>query len=248
MKTTRNFIRTAAVLFTAALSITGLRAGDHDQHKTARATVNRLQISDDRPPLKVVELGFHYMPTFYNLDLKTSSGNVVKGSATVAHGFGGMLAFNLSPNIGIQGEVDYYQMNQKFSDQSLSNRVKIKYLDIPLLLSLNTNKRAVVNLNAVAGPQFGINVGSDVNVSGSGNTGTAQAVVGVRKGDIGLAYGAGLEFAINQSHTVRIDLGYRGFYGFVNMDADKSGADTYNVVVAAHRKTNAAYARLTFCF
>jgi hypothetical protein len=105
---------------------------------------------------------------------------------------------------------------------------------------------ARLNLNAVVGPQFGINVGSDINSSGS--NGTTRAVVETKKGDIGAAYGAGLEFVLNQNRTIRFDIGYRGFYGFVDVDADKTGEDTYNVMVSANRKTHAAYARITFLF
>ena len=84
---------------------------------------------------------------------------------------------------------------RNIKDQSVDNEVNIKYLDIPVLLSLNTNKMAAVNLNAVVGPQFGINVGSDI--SSSGSTATATATVAAKKGDIGAAFGAGLEFALN---------------------------------------------------
>jgi hypothetical protein len=184
------------------------------------------------------------MPTFYSLDFNSENGDVIKGSVTMSQGFGGMLAFNLSPHVGVQGEVDYYKATQKYKDQSVSNKVNIKYLDIPVLLSLNTNKMARVNLNAVVGPQFGINIGSDITSSGS----TGTATVAAKKGDVGAAFGAGLEFAINDAHNIRLDLGYRGFYGFVKMDGDKSGSNTYNVVVSANRKTNGAYVRLTFLF
>ncbi len=43
-----------------------------------------------------------------------------------------------------------------------------------MMLSLNTNKMARVNVNAVIGPQFGINVGSDISSSGSSRTATAS--------------------------------------------------------------------------
>ena len=64
----------------------------------------------------------------------------------------------------------------------------------------------------------------------------------------GVAYGAGLEFALDKAHTVRLDLGYRGFYGLVDADGYKSNADTYNVIVTAKRKTNGAYIGFTVLF
>lgn len=198
------------------------------------------------PDLRMFELGFHYMPTFYNMDFRTSDGGIAKGSVTMSHGFGAMIGFNVSQHIGFQGEVDYYKASQSYRDVGINHDVEIKYLNIPLLLSLNTNKTARVNLNAVVGPQFGINIGSNINTSGS--NGPTTATLALKKGDVGAAFGAGLEFALNQAHSVRLDLGYRGFYGLVSMDAHESNNDSYNVMVDAKRKNNAAYVRLTFLF
>jgi opacity protein-like surface antigen len=113
---------------------------------------------------------------------------------------------------------------------------------------LNTNKENRVNLNVVVGPQFGLNLGANIKSTGTGNVENVDAVVAVKKGDVGFAYGAGLEFALNTNHSIRLDLGYRGFYGLVDIDADKTGDNTYNVIAKAARKTNAVYAGLTFLF
>ena len=180
------------------------------------------------------------------MDFRASNGDIITGSVTMSQGFGGMLGFNLSKHVGFQGEVDYYKASQKYRDLDENHNVDIKYLNIPMLLSLNTNKTARVNLNAVVGPQFGITFGSKITSTGS--NGTTSATLETKKGDVGAAFGAGLEFAINQAHTVRLDLGYRGFYGFVRMNANKTSSDTYNVMVDANRKTNAAYIRVTFLF
>jgi hypothetical protein len=121
-------------------------------------------------------------------------------------------------------------------------------VNIPVMLSFNTDKTLPVNLNFVVGPQFGINVGSSIQSSGNANADTLRAVVAVKQGDVGAAYGAGLEFALNKAHTLRLDLGFRGFYGFVDMRADQTSPDSYNILVRASRKTYAGYLGLTFCF
>jgi hypothetical protein len=246
MRTKKNIVSIVVVLISTTIFLSAANAADNDPGKKPETKNNALRANGEYPDLKMVELGIHYMPTFYSLDFHSENGDVIKGSVTMAHGFGGMLGLNFSPHVGVQGEVDYYRATQKYKDQGISNEVNIKYLDIPVMLSLNTNKMARVNLNAVVGPQFGINVGSDINTSGS--SGTATATVAAKKGDIGAAFGAGLEFALDEGHNVRLDLGYRGFYGFVKMDANKTGSDSYNVMVSANRKTNGAYVRLTFLF
>jgi outer membrane autotransporter protein len=205
----------------------------------------RAQADDN---FRVVEFGIRYMPTFSSLDLKNYNGDVVVGTANMQQGFGVMLGMNVSPHVGFQGEINYNQVSQSYKDVNLDRVVKIRYLNIPLLLSLNTNKAAPVNLNIVVGPQFGINVGSKMTESGNGNTTNLQAVVAVKKGDVGLAYGAGLEFALNPDHTCRLDVGYRGFYGLVDMNANSVGSDSYNVIVKASRKSNGAYIGLAFLF
>jgi len=203
---------------------------------------------DNKPDLKHVEFGVRYMPTFSSLDVHTSDGRTLEGSATISHGFGIMTGLNFTKNIGIHAEVNYYQINQKYADGNLNHDLKINYFNIPILLSLNTNKTAPVNLNLVAGPQFGINAGSKFETSGNSSSDSTTAVVALRKGDVGFAYGAGLEFALNKSHTFRLDLGFRGFYGLVNMDTSTNNQGTYNVIVSASRKTYGGYAGLTWMF
>jgi hypothetical protein len=206
--------------------------------------------NDDNPPLRRGEFGIRYMPTFYSLTLRDANNETIKGSLTMSHGWGVMLGFNFSRHVGIVGEVDYLQINQKFKDRSLNRTVQISYLNIPVLLSLNTNKESAVNLNFVVGPQFGLNVGSSVKTEDNGNADSLKAVVAAKPGDVGVAYGAGLEFALNKNHSVRLDLGFRGYYGLVDMRASQTNnnPDTYNVLLRASRKTYAGYIGLTFLF
>jgi hypothetical protein len=204
----------------------------------------------ERPPLRRGEFGVRYMPTFSSMSLRTSSGDIIQGDVTMSHGYGLMLAGNFSKNIGLQAELNYLEITQKYKDRNLDRQVDVAYLNVPVLLSVNTDKSRIVNLNFVAGPQFGFNVGSSIKTSGTEETGTVRAVVGASGTDIGLAYGTGLEVALNKLHTVRLDLGYRGFYGLIDGSADQSSSnpDTYNVLVRASRKSHAAYLGLTLCF
>jgi len=206
--------------------------------------------NDDNPPLRRGEFGIRYMPTFYSLTLRDANNETIQGSLSMSHGWGIMFGFNFSRHVGIVGEVDYLQINQKYKDRNLNRTVQISYLNIPVLLSLNTNKELPVNLNFVVGPQFGLNVGSSVKTEDNGNADSLKAVVAAKPGDVGLAYGAGLEFALNKNHSVRLDLGFRGYYGLVDMRASQTNnnPDTYNVLLRASRKTYAGYIGLTFLF
>jgi hypothetical protein len=204
-----------------------------------------------RTPVRKTEFGIRYYPTFSSLDLRNYNGEVVQGNATLSNGYGVFLGHNFNRHVGLILEVDYNEISQKYKDRNLDRTVHINYLNIPVLLSLNTDKTAWVNWNFVVGPQFGLNVGSSVKTNGSSSSSdTLRAVVAVKQGDVGLAYGTGLEFALSKTHHVRLDVGFRGFYGLVDMRADQqsSNPDTYNVVVKATRKTYAAYIGITFGF
>lgn len=235
------------VTLTATLFATGLM---NAQDTVIIKEESEQTTSDNRnsnPDMHYVELGAFFLPTFSSFDVRTYNGDIVQGKATLSMGYGAKLGINISNNVGFQGEVNYNKMSQRYKDQELERNIHIDYVNIPLLLSLNTDKAKAVNLNFVAGPQFGINVGSNTSVDGSREADTLRAVVAVKQNDFGFAYGAGLEIMLNPSHRFRLDLGYRGFYGLVKID-DKSSGDTYNVIVHASRKTNAAYAGLSFLF
>jgi opacity protein-like surface antigen len=202
----------------------------------------------DETDLRHIEFGIRYMPTFSSLDIHTSDGGVLKGSATMSNGFGIMGALNFTKHLGIHGEINYYIINQKYADGNFNHDLSINYFNIPIMLSLNTNKTAPVNFNFVAGPQFGISAGSKFETTGNGSADSTTAVVGLKKGDMGFAYGAGLELALNKNHTIRLDLGFRGFYGLVNMDSSSNGQGTYNVIVSASRKSYGGYLGFTWLF
>jgi hypothetical protein len=218
------------------------------EREVIRDTVVKEERVKEQPPLRKGEFGLRYMPTFQRLSFYTTSGETVQGEISVAHAFGIMFGHNFNKNIGLQAEVNYYEMQQKYRDKSLERQVNLSYLNIPVLLSVNTDKTKMVNWNFVAGPQFGLNIGSSVNTYGTGETETLQATVGAKGGDVGLAYGTGLEFMLNKQHTWRLDAGYRGLYGFVDMRATETGPNTYNVLVKGSRKTHAAYLGITALF
>ena len=254
MKITKRLLLAQVFLFSAFAAL----ASDPEGSTTLspKSYVNRFNIQkissvradSGTPDVRHLEFGVRYMPTFSSMDINTYDNGVVQGSFVLSHGFGAFVGINFTNHVGIVGEVNYYQSTQQYADRNFTHDLTVNYLNIPVLLSLNTNKAAAVNLNLVAGPQFGINAGSKFATSGSGGVDSVQAAVALRKGDVGLAYGAGLEFALNPSHTFRLDVGYRGFFGLVNMDATTNDAGTYNVIVSASRKTYGAYVGIAWMF
>lgn len=194
------------------------------------------------------EIGIRVMPTFSSFDLQSSSGGTVKGEVTLGYGIGALLAFNITENVGVQAEVIYNTLSQKYREQDIERKVKLKYVNIPLLLSLNTGRTKMVNFNLVVGPQIGLSVGSDIEVSGFDNADSTSAVLAVKKGDLGLAYGGGLDFSLNPEGTLRVNFGYRGVLGLFDI-SDRSQSlttNSYYILDRAKVRTYSGY--LGFCF
>jgi opacity protein-like surface antigen len=195
-----------------------------------------------KPEFKRGEIGFRFMPTISSFDMKTYDGTTIKGEATLGFGMGAMLGFNFSNHVGLTGEIIYNSLAQKYRDEEMDRQINIKYINIPLMLSLNTGKGNPVNLKVEAGPQLGYNVGASFSSSGSANSDTIQTVFSTKNSDFGFAYGAGLEFILNSNKTIRLDVGFRGVYGFGNITNTSAPVDgTQFLLQNAAVRTNAAY-------
>jgi opacity protein-like surface antigen len=194
-------------------------------------------------------IGARFMPTFSDFQLKQVNGDLVETKAVLGYGFGGLLGINLSNHFALQGEVLYSALAQNYLDNfNQEHRVNLDYLNIPLLVVLNTNSSSAVNLNLTAGPQFGILLGSKFESTGTAEGDTVTAVLGAKAADFGIAYGAGIDFSLGP--VVTLDLGYRGVIGLVDI-SDQSQSittDQFYILDRSHVMTYAAYAGLKFKF
>jgi opacity protein-like surface antigen len=199
---------------------------------------------------KKVEFGLRLMPTFSKFETHTSDGGIVGGSARMGFGAGMFFGINFNNHVGIQTELIYSSISQKSIDNNINRKIVLKYVNVPLLLSLNTNKSKVINLNIVGGPQIGFNAGSSITLEGANNDNSPQPLFSVKKNDFGFAYGAGLDFGLNASRTVRLGIGYRGVIGLIDISnrSKTEATDTYYVLERTLLKTNSAYAGLSIMF
>ena len=203
---------------------------------------------------KFGELGFRFMPTFSSLKISTSTGGTTTGEVTLGYGVGGFLAFNFTDHVGVQGEVIYNSISQKFVESNVEHKIKLQYVNIPLLLSLNTGKSKPVNLNISAGPQIGISVGSSIatsqSISGDTLTIVADPVFAVKRGDLGFAYGAGIDFGLNPAQTFRVGIGYRGVLGLLDISDQSRSVTTnsYYILDRTRIRTNAVYMGVSIMF
>ncbi|HEY0029907.1 MAG TPA: porin family protein [Bacteroidia bacterium] len=241
-----NFIILGTLFSTIAIAQTSTATD------TGVSTEQTKTTQDEDPPFRSGEFGVRFMPSFSRMEFRNLDGETVKGDVVLSYGYGALLALN-SKHVGVQLEAIYNSYAQKYKDHDMERKVNISYLNIPLLLTLNTDKSKVVNLSAAIGPQMGINVGSKLETTGTNNTNNGDslhAVLAVKKADLGFAYGAGLEFAVNPPRTVRINLGFRGVYGLIDI-SDKSktvATDSYLILDRTNMETYSGYIGLSFIF
>ena len=196
-------------------------------------------------------IGGRVLATVTDIDFnKASDGSTIETEIIWGYGIGGYIGYNFNPHLGLQGEVLYQSLAQRVKYSNTDARLNLRYLNIPLLLVLNTDVRKPVNLNVCVGPQIGIRLGADLEEEeGSGtNPDTLQAAIAVKPGDIGIAYGAGLDFAL--SDAVKLGIGFRGVMGIVDIDEDSQTTTTNNLYILdrSKLKTYSGYLGLHVAF
>ena len=193
-------------------------------------------------------IGARFMPTITKFDVNTLENGSAKTSFVIGYGIGGLIGVNLSKNIGIQAEVIYSSLSQKFTDKNAERQIDLTYIHIPLLFIFNTDISKPVNFNITAGPQIGINTGSSINTDGTSGSDTVTAVIAVKPADFGIAYGAGLDFRLSSS--LSLDIGFRGVLGILDIsDKNKTTtSDQYYLLDRSHVETYAGYAGLKLLF
>jgi hypothetical protein len=234
MKTLRGKVFVA----TALVGVMGLSVGSVKAQEAAAPAKNRK-----------LEIGARFMPTISDFEMNNADG-IVNGQPTFGFGAGVFVAINFTSHLGLQGEIMYNSLSQRYKEQDAERRVNLRYVNIPVLFSLNTGKSRRVNGNLVVGPQFGISVGGEVETTGTESGTAIKPLVVVKPGDIGIAYGVGVDFGLNPSSTFRLGIGFRGVYGFYDISDDSKApaSDKYLVLDRTHVKTYSVYAGLSFLF
>ncbi len=229
---------------TSRENIDGGKVSETTAAAAADQTEDRME-----PAMQSGIVGFRLLPTFSKMNVQNSAGVSVKGNAVVSFGYGGVLGFNLNRHVGFQAEVLHNTLSQKYADNTLNRQIDINYVNVPLLLSLNTDRMSEVNLNFVFGPQWGFNISSSVKTTGTSNgTPDTQAVLAVKKNDFGIAYGAGLDFGLNAARTIRLDLGFRGVLGLIDISDHSKTLETnsFYIIQKSQTQTYSGYIGFTF--
>ena len=188
-----------------------------------------------------VELGLRYFPTFTAFEISSPNNGIINAEFTVSNGFGAILAYYYTDQSAIEAEFIYNSLSKKYSYQNGENTIELKYINVPILYSFNTGKLDPVNFNVVIGPQIGLKVGSSMTLNQTENgSNTFKGILAVKNGDLGFAYGAGVDFG---NASWRMSAGFRGVYGLLDISDNSRSVttDEFYILDRSHVKTYSIY-------
>jgi hypothetical protein len=197
-----------------------------------------------------MEAGLRFMPTISSFSMKNAPGRTVTGEAMIGFGVGGFFGYNFNEHVGIQVELIYSTLSQRYVETDISQEINLGYVNIPLLFSYNTSKSESVNFNFVLGPQLGISAASNIFTERIVGNNHAKGFLKVKSSDIGLAYGAGIDFGLNSSNTLRLSGGFRGVYGLLDISDNSETliSGSYYILDKTSLVTYSVYLGLSMMF
>jgi hypothetical protein len=195
-------------------------------------------------------IGANFMPTVTTFEVRQIDNGTAKAKFVLGYGFGAQFGYNFNPNWAAQVEGIYSTLSQKYTDRSIERTINLSYVHFPLLLRYNTDITRPVNFNVVAGPQFGINVGSSISGGDGAQTDTVEAVLAVKPADFGVAYGAGFNFGLGPNANPKLNLGFRGVYGLLDISekSQTTATNQFYILDRSHVKTYAGVLGITYLF
>lgn len=235
----RNYARVLITFLCALLAYTKLRGQETQPY---------MYEAPDQP-VYVWELGLQVMPTYTTFSMSGWDGSKVEGDAIIGLSRSAVVAITLNPTLAITTEIVYTTFKKEFSHHGIPKRLNVNYISVPIMATINASKMSKVNVNLVIGPQFGINAGSAVESANGNEPDSLQSVWQVKQGEMGVAYGAGLEIALNSSRSFRLTTGFRGISGFLNVaDNSSSTAVLYGRSNRVNVHMYSIYAGLSWLF
>lgn len=189
-----------------------------------------------------MHIGATFQPTLSSFDINDANGKV-SGKFVLGYGFGGSLGYFFSNNFETRLEVLYSSLQQDYSQGN--RRVKLTYLNFPLLAVLHTDYDRPISVNVAFGPQVGIKTGASVKGDSDIGQGTDtvefQGVFKAKPLNFGIAYGAGVDFGLGLDRRLHLNIGFRGVYGLLDI-SDKSQTTVTNQYLILDRSKVSTYA------
>ncbi len=248
------------IALTSIMFWTAASYGQEPQTKTTTTTTTTTEQTTEAPQKDNQDegsssdwKGFHIggvaQATFTDVNISSSNGTVTT-DYVVGYGGGGYIGYFFNSHVEMRVEALYSSLAQQIVVNDTKQELNLNYVNFPILLGLHTCYDKPVSFNVMVGPQFGINTGSSLEGRGSEGVDTVHASVKVKPTDIGIAYGAGLDFGFGEERLVHLNVGFRGVYGIVDISEGNENTTTndFYILDRANLKTYSGYAGLSVKF
>ena len=119
----------------------------------------------------------------------------IESSSKVGLAGGGYVRFPITSRLSFQPEGLFVMKGVKLTEAAGAGdlSVRLYYLDVPMLVRFRTPAGSRTPVYVLAGPTFGIKLGSSSTLNAPGETIDVAADPAVKTLDVGLAMGAGIE-------------------------------------------------------
>lgn len=147
-----------------------------------------------------------------------STPNAPSTDALTSFHLGGIMDYAVSESFAIQPGLLISGKGFKYAETILGTSVKAEfkpiYIDIPIMLLLRTDVGGGTKIFGGAGPYLGIGIAGNYKVSGAGqskdsdiNWGTDEQTSDLKRGDLGLCFGGGIELTNGLQFSINYQLG-----------------------------------------
>lgn len=212
-------------------------------------TQSKQQSQENTSSWKGLHAGVIGQATFTNVKVKSENSSI-STSYVVGYGAGGFIGYFFNQNAELRIEGLYSSLAQEISVNGSKSTLNLSYINFPLLFGFHTSYNKPISFNIMAGPQLGINTASSVDVDGNSEIDTVNATINIKPADIGIAYGAGIDFGFGPERLLHLNVGFRGVYGIVDIGEDSNNNTTsaYYILDRSKLKTYSGYAGLSYKF
>ena len=136
--------------------------------------------------------------------------------------FGGFVARDFNPNVGLQVDFLYSQKGTKASGSedgvNFELEVGVDYIEIPILIRANIPGSGAVKARVFGGPSFGIKVRDHAQISGGGVVIEDDEVADFKSSEVGFVVGGAVQFG-----RAFVDIRYN--WGLTNIAKDDGSGD-----------------------
>lgn len=170
-------------------------------------------------------LGFHAGVNIANF----GGDDVENTDSRTGLNIGASVRFSLAENLGLSLGGGYSQMGTELSEQGVTGKIKLDYLEFPVLLRFAFPSSSNLGLHLYGGAVVGIEAKCEIEGSEGSVSVTAdcdEADLDTKSTQFGLMGGAGVDIGISDSMDLFLDVLYN--LGLTTVDGSAEEADVKN--------------------